>query len=993
MNSQYPKGSVWRKWDLHIHTPVSIVQEYGGSNEDVWNRFIRKLASLPSDIKVIGITDYLFCDGYKYLLTRRNEIPNIELIIPNIEFRLNTFSGGPKHYQRHNFHVLFDPDVAIEDIEGQLLNCLSTGYMIQDNCEWRQTPTIRSLEALGKKIKAAAPANNSVHERTDLVVGFSNITYKREDILEQLKKDCFKGKFVTTIGYSEWDQSRWDQSAAEKRDLINVANFCMTCSDDISKISKHREDLRRNNLPDLVLQSSDAHKLDDIDKTLLWIKADPTFAGLKQVLNESNSRVWLGVSPPNYKPDHEIISRISIPSSNGWFPDGFEVELNRDLVTIIGGRGSGKSALAEAIAYGAGSNDKSDDAFFNKAAKHPQPITGTKIVLTWGEEYPQNTEFVVGDLTNDQGYVRYLPQGAVEELCSPTNSEILQEQIENVIFQALDETEKMGVSNFDELKDQILSNFQYEKENVAKNIADTNQKLCNIISTIKSLPEKEKFLTEKKNELALLNKSMPELPSEDKKGQEELSKFLEEKKLFEDVIIDLQAKLSKITEIETKIRVFKGKIEEFSDEMSTLLSHLGILEKAVFAITINEVGIKKVLDKKKEEIAEHLKDLREGSKKDAAAIMSKPLDHLSFNNLQTLTKGIEEKQKETRAFETTKIKYQKQKKVALNVESSIKALENEVKKIKTEAMPERERLEKIRIDLYCSYFDLLKHEKTEIEKLYKPLQDSLLAGTETDKKLVFEARINYKRGSHSKNGLEIIDRTRKGNFRGINSLVRALNTYWESIYFHDFEKKTIESGIEDIIKQFTVFEGSTISIESQLREDCCIQNFYDWLFDPTYFTIVSSLQFDGTELYFLSPGQKGIILLMLYLEIDKADYRPLIIDQPEENLDNLSVYKDLIDFFRDRKQYRQIIMVTHNPNLVVNTDAEQVVIADYDGKRIPRLKYCSGSLEDQAKKLPNLEVEKFEDGIIEQVCNILEGGEKAFDNRKKKYQISHKSKI
>ena len=129
---------------------------------------------------------------------------------------------------------------------------------------------------------------------------------------------------------------------------------------------------------------------------------------------------------------------------------------------------------------------------------------------------------------------------------------------------------------------------------------------------------------------------------------------------------------------------------------------------------------------------------------------------------------------------------------------------------------------------------------------------------------------------------------------------------------------------------------------------------------------------------------------MLYLEIDKADYRPLIIDQPEENLDNLSVYKDLINYFRERKQYRQIIMVTHNPNLVVNTDSEQIVVANYNGKRLPRLEYCSGSLEDQAKKIPDVGIEEFEDGIIEQVCNILEGGDIAFNKRKNKYHISPK---
>lgn len=987
---KFPRGSEWRKWDLHVHTPKSIVQNYGGDTEAAWDAFIEKLAALPPEIKVVGVTDYLFCDGYDYLLTRRNEFPNIELLIPNIEFRLNTFSGQPGNSKRHNFHVLFDPSVDVQDIRGQLLNCLSTGYLIEDNTEWQQTPTRRSLEELGQKIKAVAPPGNSIHTKTDLEVGFVNITYKREDIEALLKKTPFKGKFVTAIGYSEWDQSRWDQSAAEKRTLINSANFCLTSLDDPLKISANREDLIINKLDSFVLHSSDAHDFNRIGQTLLWIKADPTFAGLKQVINEPRSRVFIGSTPPNFKPDHKVIKQISIHSSNGWFPEKFVIDLNRDLVTIIGGRGSGKSALAEAIAYGAGSKDNTEDAFLEKATKHKYPITGTKILLKWMEG--SDTEFEVGKISEDQGLVQYLPQGAVEELCSHHNSEKLQKQIENVIFQALDETERMGASDFNELKTRILSGFQYEKEQITEKIHDINRKLNNLISILRNLPDKEKQLEEKKAELERLNKSLPELLPEDKKGQEDLSRLIEIKKKFEIKIVELQSRLSKVVAVETKVKVFKTKIKEFKEEVDTLLSDLAIDTK-VFDVTLDEEGIRNALDDQKKIIVEQLKTLKEGEKNAVSILLSINEADLLFDNLQQLNAGIEEKQKETRAFETTKLKYQQQKKTILSVESSIKALDTEIKRIKSESVPEKEQIETERLESYCAYFELLKEEKVKMEELYKPLQKSLSAGTETDKKLVFEAQINYQLNSHFKDGLTIIDRTRKGNFREIESLKNALSSLWDEFFREEFDKLTLESSLKIILESFLIYEGKEIRIEEQLRENYTVEDFYNWLFDPTYFEIISSLKFDGTDLYLLSPGQKGIILLMLYLEIDKADYRPLIIDQPEENLDNLSVYKDLIEYFKDRKQYRQIIMVTHNPNLVVNTDAEQIVVANYNGKRTPRLEYCSGSLEDQARKIPEVDVEKFEDGIIEQVCNILEGGESAFAKRKKKYQISLRSKI
>lgn len=987
---KYPKGSEWRKWDLHIHTPKSIIQEYGGDTKNVWDKFIQKIASLPPEIKVIGITDYLFCDGYEYVLSRRSEISNIDLIIPNIEFRLNTFSGTVDNFKRHNFHVLFDPTVSVSDIRSQLLNCLSTGYKLEDKTEWQQTPTINSLEQLGKQIKAVAPADNSIQNKSDLEVGFDNITYKREDIEELLEKSLFKGKFITAIGYSEWDQSRWDQSAAEKRTLINAAHFSLTCLDDPSKIEKNRNDLEKNKLNSLVLHSSDAHELDKIGTTQLWIKADPTFSGLKQVINEPKARVFIGPTPPNFKPDHKIIKKISIPKSNGWFPDGFEIELNNDLITIIGGRGSGKSALAEAIAYGAGSKDNSEDAFLKKATKHINSIYGSNIIIEWADG--QETQFEVGKLDNNLDLVRYLPQGAVEELCSHRNSQQLQKQIENVIFQKLDDTERMGSSNFEELKSRVLSNFKFEKEQVITNLQSINHKITELFEQMNSLPEKEKILLNQRIELDKLVKSLPKLQAVDEKGQIELAELNEIKKTYETKIIDIQGKITKINDLETLVKVFKSKIVEFSGQVSLLLNELDIKNNIPFNVTLDENSIKTTLNNEREILSNQLKTLKSGCKNDVVALLNIDGSKLKFENLQALLKGIEDKQKETRAFETIKLKYQQQKKTILAIESSIKALEAEINNTKTKTKLEKNKLEQDRLVTYSSYFDLLKNEKDKLEELYKPLQDSLLSGTETDRKLIFEAQINYNLDAQNQNGLDMVDRTRKGQYREHDNLKVTLLDLWDEFSRNKFDTSILIKKLELMLTQFTSYEGVEIAISDQLRETVTVEAFYNWLFDPTYFEIISTLKFDDTDLYVLSPGQKGIILLILYLKIDEDDYRPLIIDQPEENLDNLSIYRDLIDYFRERKQYRQIIMVTHNPNLVVNTDAEQIIISNYDGKRIPRLKYCSGSLEDQAKKL-DLTVREFENGIIEQVCNILEGGESAFHRRKKKYQISNLSNI
>jgi ABC-type Mn2+/Zn2+ transport system ATPase subunit len=103
------------------------------------------------------------------------------------------------------------------------------------------------------------------------------------------------------------------------------------------------------------------------------------------------------------------------------------------------------------------------------------------------------------------------------------------------------------------------------------------------------------------------------------------------------------------------------------------------------------------------------------------------------------------------------------------------------------------------------------------------------------------------------------------------------------------------------------------------------QQLADWLYDTSHILIDYGIEYEGTAIEQLSPGTRGIVLPLLYLAVDVRDRRPLVIDQPEENLDPNSVYEELVPHFRRARTRRQIIIVTHNANLVVNTDADQVI--------------------------------------------------------------------
>ena len=166
-----------------------------------------------------------------------------------------------------------------------------------------------------------------------------------------------------------------------------------------------------------------------------------------------------------------------------------------------------------------------------------------------------------------------------------------------------------------------------------------------------------------------------------------------------------------------------------------------------------------------------------------------------------------------------------------------------------------------------------------------------------------------------------------------------------------------------------------------LRSGVTVLDLLSWLYEVDHIQLNYGLKYKGTDLDKLSPGTKGIVLLILYLGMDVLDTRPLIIDQPDENLDNESIYKLLTAYFKDAKKRRQIILITHNPNLVVNGDSEQVIVASATvaPNGFPHIKYVSGSLEN---------TDGTENGIREQVCRILEGGSDAFRKRERRYALA-----
>lgn len=309
------------------------------------------------------------------------------------------------------------------------------------------------------------------------------------------------------------------------------------------------------------------------------------------------------------------------------------------------------------------------------------------------------------------------------------------------------------------------------------------------------------------------------------------------------------------------------------------------------------------------------------------------------------------------------------------LEVSLARIDAEIKK--AEGADERRRqLIGSRRSAYARVFNTYVEEERVLNKLYEPLRNQISQGLGALSKLAFIVQRRVDLDAWVTKGEENLDLRSATRFRGHGALRAKAEVHllpaWKS------------GSAEEVAKAMDAFrteyhkdllEAMPSSIPSSGRS-AWNQSVASWLYNTHHINVEYGIKYEGVAIEQLSPGTRGIVLLLLYLAIDQQDRRPLIIDQPEENLDPNSVFEELVPHFRETRKRRQVIVVTHNANLVVNTDADQVIVATSSRTTdsvLPDISYESGSLENP--KIRRL------------VCDILEGGERAFLERERRYRL------
>ncbi|WP_420029793.1 TrlF family AAA-like ATPase [Pseudomonas putida] len=1019
------RGSVWRQWDLHVHTPASFhwfgkkFRDCADANErrDLVDQMIDALNK--AEPAVFAIMDYWTFDGWLALKSRLSEngAPTLhKKVFPGIELRLAAPMKG-----RLNAHVLFS-----DEIEDQAL------------LDFKQALTIElvnrplSDSALMDAAREAGADKLKTHgfDKAD-VVASDDKALLAGAVVAEVNPDSYRSavskvKQGQAIGFMPFDTNdglaevKWHEHYAYAMGLFQSSPIFESRNVDLHAAfaglrtagnAKYFDNFHSalKETPRLAVSGSDAHCFvgvpgdnnkrgygDFPSGKKTWIKADPTFRGLKQVILEPAKRSFIGEKPPKVQEVESnktlYIESIEITKTGdkagvGQWLHGCDIPLNPDLVAVIGNKGSGKSALADVIATLGNSKQSKHfsflkkDRFWGKTGEPARHFTGA---LTWRDESTEFRPLNESPSEEKAELVRYIPQGYFEELCNEHvsgKSNAFEKELRSVIFSHASEEMRLGALDFDQLTEQQEQSLRNQLGEYRKELASANAAIVRIEEQLQPLELKKltdllllkgKQIEEhdklKPAEVAAPNEAMSPEQKQAADGLMVASQQLEGARKRSQEIAGETTELAKrqkaIGNIREQLRLLQRAFDQAEKAVADDLNLLGFTWSDLAAVDIKMA----VLDNRTTELATKQSELKVESEK-----LTEDLTTYSATQ-QSFTAKLNAPQQQYEAYQRQLAEWSSKRDELIGsiTEPETKVgLETRIEQLK-ELPQQLKDLEAGRLQLCGEIFDTLDAQRRARAELFKPVQDLIQKNVliREDYRLQFQATLAASADAIADQLFALIKQT-SGDFRGQDE---ALSTIRRLFDCHDLNTKDgtliFITSLQEKVLAAAKASGSDAGIFSLLKKGQPATAVYDLIFGLNFLEPRYSLLFQDTQIEQLSPGQRGALLLIFYLLVDKGK-TPIILDQPEENLDNETVFRLLVPVLSEAKKQRQIIMVTHNPNLAVVCDAEQIIHARFDRALDSTIRYESGAIEST--------------GLNEAVVTILEGTKPAFENRYGKY--------
>ncbi len=1024
--NQYLRGSEWRKWDLQVQTVLDDGYcSIEGYWDDLENNFPDKCQEL---ISIIGSKELIKkYDSKAYFFTSTDsknvKAANYAKLFLNY---LDVFVDGvgaiclTDHNYDHD-HLLDAfmneaKNTRVKVIPGIEINVQGVHMIVMlDHIPYGQATYSAGVKSLLTKI--------NVHNRkTNDALTISDKSYK--DVLAIV--DEIGGLLIYPHCNSDnglfqergkTDRTHLaDQFNAQKVNILQSKH--KKSADATSGFILQHQDLTAEFVFTL---GSDSRCLKDVFSNdgagnYCWIKADPTFEGLKQVVFEKE-RVFIGEEPPilpsvRNRPT-KFIRSLTIDkvgtydqSQGVWF-DKTEFVLSPELVSIIGNKGSGKSAVADILGLIGNTPNHGHFSFLSDKKFKKGNLAGKfQATLTWvsgGSESKLLSEDV--DLRQPET-IKYLPQNYFENLCNDLNDETFSKELEEVVFSHLSTDKRLDQKTFADLIEYKSQNINNEIYVLKSEITEINRSLVLLESEVHPdyKTRIENLKKQKELEIAAHEKSIPievKDPSKEsgvldkqKRDIESITKINSEIHLLEEQRDACAEKYSEVAKELEDLRSFKQTlklkeedISDFQEKHTTIVTKYFVSWDKLFTLKVNYKQVDATILEKEKKLAEYgnllvssesLDLIEDETRKLALAGGSINIKiGQKITERDSLKQSLDVPTRKYQAYLEVKARWDVRKNELIgdeDVTGTLKYFDARIAYLENNlpTLIQQERAKRLEKTV------LIFKKKKEIIEIYQTVKDSIDVIIRSNQILLNEYKIILKTGFVLSDDFEnrffaFVNQQVKGSFRGVDEGRKALKTA-----IVDVDPDNEESVKILLNKLITLLERDQRSevkdeerqkyISDQITDQA---GFFDYLFSLEYLNPKYQLQLDAKNIDTLSPGEKGALLLVFYLMLDKNDI-PLIIDQPEDNLDNKSVSRILVPFIKQAKQCRQIIMVTHNPNLAVVADAEQIIYVSIDKANGNAFSLSAGAIE-------NPEMNK-------RLVDILEGTRPAFDKRRLRYK-------
>ncbi len=954
------RGSLWHRWDLHFHTPSSFDYNDKGITD---NQIIELL--IESRVRVVAITDHHTID-----VARIQELQRLGgdrlTVLPGIELR-DDHGGDPI-----NYICIFPEDCDVDHVWTTLQGSLGL--------------TSASIRDKGGNEKVYVPIEKGAKQARELGGIVSIHAGVKSNSIEGIKNN---EQFQQRIKYDI--TKTWV-------DLMEIGQ--------LKDIDVHLKIIfPATGLDKPLIICSDNHNVKEYSiKVPLWFRADPTFRGLLMVLREPHNRVYIGArpqetarveqNPTKYIRGVSFHRKEEAPVSGKWFNGN--IVFNPGLVAIVGNKGSGKSALADTIGLlGATKNEESFSFLGKGRFRHP--------TAGYAKHFDATIEWVSGEKVTrcladtikleEVERLKYLPQDHIERVCNELvgiGEEGFERELKSVIFSHVPEAKRIGHSSLDELVRFQTGEKQKRIDSLLKQLRETSRSRAILEEQAdpSNLLELSEKIKRRELELEAHDKAIPEKKPD---PEESIGKVAPDKALIQNLSSVEETKNTLSTRITNEIDTLRNmerrhaiakllieKLNNFQKDFDVFKASL-LEDVTELGLSVDDLVALSIKAAKPEKIREEALNI--------IVTVNKLLDNVDPPGLRQQLVIAETKIEElqlqldepNRIYQTylkdlaawqekhAKIEGSKDDPESLNglraALASIDDLPLKIAELKAEQI-------KLALQIHTE-----KIAQTAIYRnLYDPVQNFIDNHELTKDKLHLEFRAELINEDFAGRLLGILNLHRRGSFMGIDEGRERVEKFIQSAKWENAE--SVRTFLDNVDTALHVDQRENPPTSTQLKDQLIKgrkpEEVFDLLYGLEYIKPRYILRWEGKDIAMLSPGERGTLLLVFYLLIDLGDM-PLVIDQPEGNLDNHTVAKVLVDCIREARKKRQVFIVTHNPNLAVVCDADQVVHASMEKDKGNVITYTTGALENPA--------------MSKYVTDVLEGTRWAFDVRGSKYDV------